>query len=66
MINIAEQISTKYNEFGLLLLNDSDGTRVRSMEHKHREDAKRMNTEILREWATGRAGKETSDLGNTD
>ena len=57
MINIAEEISTKYNEFGLFLLNDSDGTRVCSMEHKHREDAKRINTEILREWATGRGRK---------
>ena len=47
MINIAEEISTKYNEFGLLLLNDSNGTRVCSMEHKHREDAQRINTEIL-------------------
>ena len=57
MINIAEKISTKYNAFCLLLLNDSDGTRVRSMEHKHREDAKRINTEILREWATWRGRK---------
>ena len=57
MINLAEEVSTKYNEFGLLLLNDSNGTRVCSMEHKHREDAKRINTEILREWATGRGRK---------
>ena len=58
MINIAEKIGTKYYEFGLLLLNDSNGTRVRSMEHKHREDAERINTEILQEWAIGR-GKKT-------
>ena len=57
MINLAEEVSTKHNEFGLLLLNDSNGTRVRSMEHKHREDAKRINTEMLREWATGRGRK---------
>ena len=57
MINIAEKIGTKYYEFGLLLLNDSNRTRVRSMEHEHREDAEQINTEILREWATGRGKK---------
>ena len=60
MINIAEEISTKYHDFGLLLLDDLNGTRVRNMELKHREDAERINKEILQEWATGRAKKPVS------
>ena len=60
MINIAEKISTKYHDFGLLLLNDHNGTRVQNMELKHREDAERINKEILQEWATGRGKKPVS------
>ena len=57
MINIAEKISTKYYDFGLLLLDDPNGTRVRNMELKYREDAERINKEILQEWATGKGKK---------
>ena len=60
MINIAEKISTKYHDFGLLLLDDQNGTRVSNMELKYREDAKRINKEILQEWATGRGKKPVS------
>ena len=38
----------------MFLLDDHNGTRVNNIECKHREDAERINTEILREWATGR------------
>ena len=54
MINIAEKIGTKYYEFGLLLLNDSNRTRVRSMEHEHREDAEQESKWTM--IATGRFG----------
>ena len=60
MIDIAEEISTKYHDFGLLLLNDHYGTRVRNIELKHREDAKRINKEILQEWAIGSGKKPVS------
>ena len=60
MINIAEKISTKYYDFGLLLLDDPNGTRVRNMELKYREDAERINKEILQEWATGKGKKPVS------
>ena len=53
-INIPQEIGTKYHDFGVLLLDDRNGARVRNMEHKHRGDAERINKEILREWATGR------------
>ena len=60
MINIAEKISTKYHDFGLLLLDDHDGTRVRNMELKYNQDAERINKEILQEWTTGRGKKPVS------
>ena len=60
MINVAEKIGTKYHDFGILLLDDSDGTRVKNMECKHREDAERINKEILQEWAAGRGKKPVS------
>ena len=60
MINVAEKISTKYHDFGILLLDDSDGTRVQNIQHKHREDAERINKEILQEWTAGRGKKPVS------
>ena len=60
MINIAEKISTKYQDFGLLLLDDPNGSRVSNMELKYNQDAERINKEILREWATGRGKKPVS------
>ena len=60
MINIAEKISTQYHDFGLLLLDDHNGTRVRNMELKYNQDAERINKEILQEWATGRGKKPVS------
>ena len=56
-INIPQEIGTNYSRFGMFLLNDPNGTKVTNMEHKHRGDPERINTEILREWATGREKK---------
>ena len=56
-INISQEIGTKYGQFGTLLLNDPNGARVSNIERKHRGDAEQINTEILREWATGRGKK---------
>ena len=53
-INVAQEISTKYPQFGILLLEDTNGTRVRNMEYKHRGDPEQINTEILQEWVSGR------------
>ena len=46
-----------YSHFGIFLLDDPNGTRVLNIKHKHRGDAEQINTEILREWATGRGKK---------
>ena len=60
MINIAEKISTKYHDFGLFLLDDHNGNRVRNIECKHRNDPERINKEILWEWTTGRGKQPVS------
>ena len=53
-INVPQEIGTKYHEFSILLLDDSTGGKVHNLEHKYREDAERINTEILQEWVAGR------------
>ena len=55
-INIPQEIGPNYYYFGLHLLDDPNGTRVRNIERDYRE-IERINTEILREWVTGRGKK---------
>ena len=60
IINIPQEIGTNYSQFGIFLLNDPNGTRVHNLELEYRGDVERINTEILREWATGRGKKPVS------
>ena len=53
-INIPREIGSNYSQFGIFLLNDPYGTKVSNIEDKHGRDAVQINTEILREWVTGR------------
>ena len=50
-INIPQEIGVKYYQFGLLLLENDT---IHSIAHKHREDAERINIEVLEEWVAGR------------
>ena len=59
-INIPQEISTEYFQFGILLLEDTNRARVRNMEHKYRGDAEQINMEILEEWVNGRGRKPVS------
>ena len=59
-INVPQEVSTKYTQFGILLLEDTNGDRVCNMEHKHRGDPEQINTEILREWVSGRGKQPVS------
>ena len=43
--------------FGTLLLEDSNGARIRAMERKHMKDAEQINMEVLQEWVEG-SGKQ--------
>ena len=56
-INIPQEIGSNYYYFGLHLLDDPNGTRVHNLELEYQQNAERINTEILREWATGRGKK---------
>ena len=53
-INIPQEIGVKYREFGLFLLEDHNGARIRSIAHKHNNDADQINTEVLEEWVAGK------------
>jgi len=52
-INLPQEISTKYKQFGILLLSDSNGARVCNMEQKYRGNVEQINMEILQEWTNG-------------
>ena len=43
--------------FGTLLLEDSNGARIRAMERKHVKDAEQINMEVFQEWVEG-SGKQ--------
>ena len=60
MVSIPVQIGTKYVQFVTFLLDDSNGARVKIMGHKHLNDSKRINTEIIQEWKK----QASSELGN--
>ena len=53
-INLPQEISVKYYQFGCHLLDDGTGATIRSIAHKHRDDAEQVTLEILKEWITGR------------
>ena len=53
-MDLAVQISTRYFEFGCLLLEDRNGNTVTALEHQHQRDCCKINTEIVRLWRDGR------------
>ena len=61
-INIPQEISTNYYQFGILLLEDKTGTRIRSFECKYRGDSEQISTEILEQWINGK-GKQPVTWG---
>ena len=40
--------------FGILLLKDTKGARIRVIANKHRDDGMKITIEILEEWLNGR------------
>ena len=54
VINVAEEISDKFFEFGVQLLNDTSGAYVRSIDKRLRGDCTAINREILKDWICGR------------
>ena len=53
-INIPQEIGVNYREFGLLLLADDNGARIRALAHKHNNDVNEINIEIIEEWVAGK------------
>ena len=51
-LRIVDEIGTKYEQFGILLLKDESGKRVEIIEHDERKVGK-IITQILREWLKG-------------
>ena len=54
IINIPQEIGTSYDDFGLLLLDDHNGRRIHSIACQHKDDAQRINKEVLKVWIVGR------------
>ena len=57
IINIPQEISTKYHQFAVLLLEDSTGARIRSTEQKHSNSPEEINVNILEQWIEGTGRK---------
>ena len=53
-INIPQEIGVQYRDFGLFLLEDHNGTRIRALAHKHNNDSNEINIEIIEEWVAGK------------
>ena len=54
IINLPQDIGTRYVMFGKLLLEDNTLTEVHSITGNHSDDIERINTEILKQWITGK------------
>ena len=56
-IDIAEEIGSDYEKFGILLLEDKTGNKVKNIKVSEHEDPLLITVEILRQWLIGK-GKE--------
>ena len=52
-VRIVKEIGTKYEQFGILLLQDRTGASVKNIAHRCSNDPERINTEILQQWLAG-------------
>lgn len=53
-INILQQIGKKYSSFGVLLLNDETGSKIKAIESECCQDAERIILEIVKQWMEGK------------
>ena len=61
-INITKEIGDEYKCFGILLLQDLNGQKIKSIEFKHQSDPSQITTEIFEEWLAGK-GKQPVTWG---
>jgi hypothetical protein len=52
-LKIHQRVGDRYQLFGVLLLNDKDGTKVASLDHQHKGKCEGIVMDILREWIQG-------------
>ena len=57
VVSVPVEVATKYVHFGIFLLDDQNGSKVKNIAHKNHCDAEQINTEIFQEWLTGRGKK---------
>ena len=54
IIKLPLRVGEKFEDFGILLLNDTDGNKLAIIKDKCLKDPERIIMEILREWLAGR------------
>ena len=55
--NIVDEIANEYETFGIRLLDDSNGLRIKSIEKTKRGDPTDITIEIVRQWLQGKGRK---------
>ena len=53
-LTFPRRLAIKYRDFGLFLLDDPNGVRIRALAHKHNNDANEINIQIIEEWVAGK------------
>ena len=56
-VNLAEKVGVEYFNFGILLLNDDDGSQTTAIERACLGRAEDINKELFRRWLGGRGRK---------
>ena len=52
-VDVIRDIGTKYEDFGVFLLDDLNGTRVDALKEQYRGDSEKIIREIIKEWLKG-------------
>ena len=52
-VHLLEEIGTKYEQFGILLLQDRTGAKVKNITCRYSNDPERINRDILEKWLAG-------------
>ena len=59
-MRIVQEIGTNYLRFGTMLLNDEQGSLVKSFQHQFQRDCSSINWNILQKWVSGVGRKPTN------
>ena len=52
--DVMEEIGIKYSKFGILLLQDADGSKVAALELTWQRDSNQISRDIMKDWLQGR------------